>query len=111
MMNAKSFNRMDAYELDNVVGGTVGELNGLVAACAKNPFLKMTSVSTHMPGANFAIAKLVGNVLDKMGIDANIDLGFGGTGIGSRHNTYIERSTGEHLSQIEVEKRLAEYAI
>ena len=102
---------MDAYELDNVVGGTVGELNGLVAACVKNPFLKMTSVSTHVPGANFAIAKLVGNLLDEMGIDANIDLGFGGTGIGSKHNTYIERSTGKRLSQIEVEKRVAEYAI
>jgi len=111
MKNEMAMNKMDAYELDNVVGGTVGELNGLVAACVKNPFLKMTSVSTHVPGTNFGIAKLVENVLDEMGIDANIDLGFGGTGIGSKHNTYIERSTGEHLSQIEVEKRLAEYAI
>ena len=103
--------KMNDFELDNVVGGTVGELNGLVAACAKNPYLKMTSISTHVPGANYGIAKLVEKLLGEMGIDADIDLGFGGTGIGSKHNTYIERSTGKHLSQIEVEKRLEEYAI
>ena len=111
MMNTMELNKMNNEELNTVVGGTVGELNGLVAACVNNPFLKMTSVSTHVPGTNFGIAKLVENVLDEMGIDANIDLGFGGTGIGSKHNTYIERSTGKRLSQIEVEKRLAEYAI
>ena len=111
MMDAKNFNRMNDCDLGNVVGGTVGELNGLVAACVKNPFLKMTSVSTHVPGANFALSKVMKSLLSDMGIDANIDLGFGGTGIGSKHNTYIEHSTGNRLSQIEVEKRLAEYAI
>ena len=107
----KNSKRMNAFELDNVVGGTVGELNGLVAACAKNHFLKMTSVSTHVPGANFAIDKLMKKLLGEMGIDADIDLGFGGTGIGSGHNTYIEKATGRSLSQIEVEKRLEQYAI
>ena len=104
--------KMNDFELENVVGGTVSEFNSLVAACAKNPILRtVTGFGSHIPIANNVAVRVMESLLSDMGIFANIDLGFVGTGIGSRHNTYIERSTGEHLSQIEVEKRLAEYAI
>ena len=43
--------------------------------------------------------------------DIELDNVAGGTGINSEHNTYIEKSTGQSLSQIEVEKRLENYAI
>ena len=111
MPNAMKLNRINDIELDNVVGGTVGELDGLVSACAKNPILKnLAGAGTHIPGANLGIAELMEKQLDKMGIKANIDLGWGGTGINSKHNTYIEKSTGKSLSQIEVESRLEKYA-
>ena len=104
--------RMNAFELDNVVGGTVSEFNGLVAACAKNPVLRtIAGFGSHLPVANNAAARVMESLLSDMGIFANIDLGFVGIGIGSKHNSYIERSTGNHLSQIEVEKRLEQYAI
>ena len=49
------------------------------------------------------------NTLDDMGIDANISVGVGGTGIFSKHNTYYDRSLGRRLSQSEVEDRLRQY--
>ena len=112
MTNLTALNRINDIELDNVVGGTVGELDGLVSACAKNPVLKaLSGAGSHVPWANKGVAKLVTLQLDNIGIKADIDLGWGGTGINSKHNTYIEKSTGKSLSQIEVEKRLERYAI
>ena len=112
MMNAKNFKKMNDRELDIVVGGTVGELDGLVSACAKNPILKtLSGAGSHVPGANVGVAELMEKQLDKIGIKADIDLGWGGTGINSKHNTYIEKSTGKSLSQIDVESRLEKYAV
>lgn len=111
-MDAKNFKKMNDFELDNVVGGTVDELNGLVSACAKNPTLThMTDFGFHMTMANSAVAKLMERALDQIGIKADISVGYAGTGIGSKHNTYIDKSTGNSLSQAEVEKRLETYAI
>lgn len=112
MMKEQNFKKMDDSELDVVAGGTVGELNGLVSACAKNPVLKeLAGFGTHVPGANKYIAKLMIEQLDKMGIKADIDLGWGGTGINSKHNTYIVKSNGNSLNQIQVEQYLESYAI
>ena len=57
----------------------------------------------HVLGANHLMAKEITRLLkDKMGIEANIDLGWGGLGIGSKSNTYKEIATGNSLSHEEV---------
>ena len=105
-------NRLNDADLINVAGGTVGELDGLVSACAKNPVLKtLAGAGTHVPGFNIKVAKLMEEQLAKMGIKADISVGWGGTGVNSKHNTYFDTVANRNLSQIEVEERLEKYAI
>lgn len=57
-----------------------------------------------------SIAALVEKCLDeRIGIKADISLGFAGTGIGSDPNTYIEKATGRRLSHAEVLQRIRTY--
>ena len=63
--------------------------------------------TAHVPGVNHLMAKEITRLLkDKMGIEANIDLGWGGLGIGSKSNTYKEIATGKSLSHEEVLNRI-----
>ena len=44
-----------------------------------------------------------------MGIEADISVGFCGTGIGSKNNTYKDKETGKSLTHAEVLNRIKEY--
>ena len=106
-----SLSRMNDCELDNVVGGTVNELEGLAKACCNNQTLqKLVGVGVHLPKTAIATAYLMESTLDKMGISANISVGVGGTGAFSKHNTYYDRNLNRNLSQSEVEARLRYHA-
>ena len=80
---------MNDCELDNVVGGTVKEFDELLSAVSDNIIVRgAAKLDSHAPVANVYIARVIENELFKIGLDAHIDLGFAGTGIGSGHNTY-----------------------
>ena len=97
--------------LDGISGGTVGELEDLTKAMVSNPTLKkLGSFDTHVPGANRIIANEVEKILQKdLKIDADISLGFLGTGAGSKNNTYRDMTNGQYISHQEVLNRLAKF--
>ena len=97
--------------LDAVSGGTVRELEDLTKAIVSNSSLKkLGSFETHIPGANRIIADQVEGVLQKdLKIDADISLGFLGTGAGSKNNTYRDMTNGQYISHQEVFNRIAKF--
>ena len=97
--------------LDGISGGTVGELEDLTKAMVSNPTLKkLGSFDTHVPGANRILADQVENILQKdLKIDADISLGFLGTGAGSKNNTYRDMTTGQYISHQEVLNRISKF--
>ena len=100
---------MSEVELEQVAGGTVGELADLTEAMLdKWPVLaKFGQGAAHVPGANRALANEVENVLRRdLGIEADISLGFCGTGADSDPNRYKEISTGRSLTHSEVLDRI-----
>lgn len=110
MTNAMKLNRINDFELDNVVGGTVAELKDLVKACTDNPHMKsFVGIAIHLPPATLAAAYAMESKLSEMGIDANISVGVLGTGLFSKNNTYIERKTGCKLAHAEVVERVRNY--
>lgn len=109
MTNTMVNNTIDLEELEIVSGGTVGEFDELIKAFMNIPMYESLFglVGGHVPGANNGLAALMENVLeDSFGIEADIDLGFAGTGICSDPNTYVEISTGKSLTHAEVLKRI-----
>lgn len=100
--------KLSKDELTKVAGGTVKEFEELLSAFDDNKHIKrFYKVTTHLPAANNAAATFVESFMsDKMGIDANISLGVGGTGLFSKHNTYSEIGTGRALSHGEVLERV-----
>ena len=100
---------MNAEELENVSGGTVGELEDLATAIIRNPTLKfLGKAGTHVPGANRISADAVETLLkDHLNIDANISLGLFGTGAASAKNTYRDMKTGQYISHAEVLDRIS----
>ena len=104
---------MNAEELENVSGGTVGELEQIVRTFFKNSDFKdsLGATSTHLPGASILTAEYIESFMsNEMGIDANISVGVGGTGICSKKNTYRDIKTGKFLSHNEVLKRVENHA-
>ena len=98
---------MSLEELDQVSGGTVGEFEDILKAFSKYDMLKTISgISTHVPGANKLTVELVQDTLREIGIEAEIDLGFLGTGIGSKKNKYLAVGSGRSLSHSEVLERI-----
>ena len=97
--------------LDGISGGTVGELEDLTKAMVSNPTLKkLGSFDTHVPGANRILADQVEKILQKdLKIDADISLGFLGTGAGSKNNTYRDMTTGKYISHQEVLNRISKF--
>ncbi len=90
-------------ELAGAAGGTVSELDELVSACASNPVLSgIIGKSAHVPGANYALAEAIAKLLNSNGIAADMSLGFGGTGLGSVKNRYINKATGQPMTHAEV---------
>ena len=112
MKNAMELKKMSEAEMEAVVGGTVGQLDELVSACAKNPVVKhLAGLGSHIPGTSNLTATKMEDLLGKLGIKADISVGFCGTGINSKNNTYFDTRAGRSLTHSEVVQRVAEYAI
>ncbi len=95
--------KIDMAAMENVTGGTVGEFSDLVSALAYNGVLKnFGKISAHLPIGNEKSAEIVEGILKQNGIEAHIDLGWHGTGIGSEKNTYTNKYTGKPMSHEEV---------
>ena len=96
-------------ELDQVSGGTVGELKELTSALLKNPTLKtLGKIESHIPVVNSEVADTVETILkDQLNVDADISLGALGTGIGSKKNTYRDMKTRQILTHQDVLNRIA----
>ena len=96
-------------EMENVSGGTVGELEDLTKAIVRNPTLKfLGKAGAHVPGANRISADAVETLLkDQLNIDADISLGLFGTGAASAKNTYRDMTTGKYITQAEVLDRIS----
>lgn len=68
---------MNDYELKQVTGGTVGEFQDILKTFAKHDAFKFTNAaSAHIPGVNLGIAEGVESLLIKIGIKADISLGY-----------------------------------
>ena len=100
-------------QLDQVTGGTVEELRDLTDALVDNRFFKgIVTFSAALPISSKAIKAEVTNILDSMGIEANIDVSFMGVfgfGIGEKHNTYKDKATGESLTHKQVLDRIKNF--
>ena len=89
MMNTMELNKMNNEDLNMVAGGTVKEFDELLSSVSDNPIVRgAAKLDSHAPVANVYIARVIENELHKIGLEAYIDLGFAGTGIGSGHNKY-----------------------
>ena len=103
---------IELKDLETVSGGTVGEFEELIEAYTNNPYLGEAAglICGHIPGVNNGLAALVESSLgDKLGIEADISLGFAGTGIGSDPNTYFDKATGQPLTHQQVLDRIKNY--
>lgn len=110
--NAGKTNEIELKDLETVSGGTVTEYDELLQAFVNNPRLGEASgiIVGHIPGVNNGTALLIEKCLnDRFGIEANISLGFAGTGIGSDPNTYIDKATGQPLTHQQVLERIKNY--
>jgi hypothetical protein len=70
---------------------------------------KIAGLSVHVPGANKITVGLVEGVLGELQVDAEIDLGYLGTGLGSKNNKYTDRRTGKSMSHGQVINRIRSY--
>lgn len=96
---------MSDEELDQVAGGTVGELSEIFKAFSDNPFLKgVLDTGAHIPVFNDMMAKgTVGMWMkDKLGIEAKFHTGLVGTGFLSSKNEYTDMYTGSPLTHEQV---------
>ena len=96
-MKAKKINEA---ALEQVAGGTVKEFDELLSAVSDNLIVRgAAKLDSHTPVANAYIARVIEKQLLNIGLEADIDLGWGGTGIGSKHNKY--RLNGKVISHQE----------
>ena len=112
MTNTTNTFEIELKDLETVSGGTVGELDELIEAYIKNPYLGEAGglICGHIPGVNNGMAALVESILEnRLGIEADISLGFAGTGIGSYPNTYFDKATGQPLTHQQVLDRIRNY--
>ncbi len=95
--------KLNLAAMENVTGGTVKEFEELVTTMAPTGILKhFGKISAHLPIGNEKSAEVVTSVLKGVGIEAHIDLGWAGTGIGSGNNIYVNMNTGERMTHKEV---------
>ena len=97
---------MSSEQLDRVAGGTMEELQNLSRAIAGNVALQgLASIGSALPFGSRLSKTIVTDILDKVGIEANIDvntLGFLGFGIGEKNNTYKDKVSGRSLTHRQV---------
>ena len=101
-------------QLDQVAGGTVREYEEICSSMANNPILKgILETGSHVPISNQVDKVLVEDILKvEMGIKADISLGFLGTGLGSKSNTYKDlRNGGRSMTHAQVINRISMYAV
>ena len=99
----KNSAKLNEMEMDNVVGGTRAELADLINAISISGALgSISQYGAYVPGANSTAKKLVATVLEGMGIDSNINLGWGDTGFKEKSNTYYCRTSGKSMSHGQV---------
>lgn len=98
MTNVKSLNRMNDFELNNVSGGTLTEVNQLADAFAKKGGI-LGKIVAEVHGAlgdksglagplNIALREAVGKGLTELGISHDLSVGVLGTGFMSSANKY-----------------------
>ena len=105
-MKAKKINEA---ALEQVAGGTVKEFDELLSAVSDNPIVRgAAKLDSHTPVANTLMARVIEKQLLNIGLEADIDLGWGGTGIGSKHNKY--RLNGKDISHKEACDYIRYYA-
>ena len=103
---------IELKDLETVSGGTVTEFEQLLKTIINNPLVAQAGglVCGHIPGVNNGMAAFVESILeDRLGIEADISLGFAGTGIGSDPNTYFDKATGQPLTHQQVLDRIMNY--
>ena len=99
----KMMRELTLNELETVSAGTVGEMNEILEALIKNGvFRTVVSVASHIPGLDQKVVQCVLNSLAKIGIKAQFDLGFAGTGLGSGANKYLSIADGRAMDHREV---------
>jgi len=114
MIDEKKFadEAMSDEELDNVAGGTLSQMQDLVSAIVKvksgSSVLgdMMNGAGCFLPGFNEINKSYVKETLSRIGIDAQIDIGWLGYGICSEDNVYTDKRTGKSLSHEEVLSRI-----
>ena len=107
-MKKNNIYRLNDEIMERVSAGTVKEFEELVSAAAGSPGTAfLAGASVHVPGTNLVSARLFEDFLyTNYNITANISLGYGGTGIGSKANIYVDNATGMRISHAEVCRRL-----
>ena len=115
MIDEKKLANLEAMsdeELDNVAGGTLGQMQDLMSAIVEvesgssglGDFA--AGAGCFLPGMNEIEKSIVKKALSMIGIDAKIDIGWLGYGICSEDNVYTDKKTGKSLSHEEVLSRI-----
>jgi len=115
MTTSMKLNRMDAFELDHVNGGTLTEVNQLADAFAKKGgtfgriVAEIHSALSGKSGVagplNIALREAVGKGLKEIGISHDLSVGVLGTGFMSDDNKYSYH--GKSISHADVLKMIA----
>ena len=103
--------------LDKVSGGTCDQVHELTKAFLGNNAILGFIADAAELGSKYK-AGCIGNIpmayamegyLKGLGINANISIGWGGSGFRESGNTYTDKCTGESLSHDEVVQKLKAY--
>ncbi len=102
-MNKNEIRELSMEEKEQVTGGTVEEVEELAQAVMDSDLTRgIAGAGSHIPGCNAAMANSIESFLDKQGINADLSVGFLGTGIGSSANKYTIKETGKPISHQDV---------
>ncbi len=102
-MNMNEIKDLTLEEEELVAGCTVDECTDLQQAftdCKSIDWL--VSIGGHTPGVNLVGKAALESDLGKVGVDADLSVGFLGTGIGSSANKYYKKGTKQELTHQEV---------
>ncbi len=95
-------------EMEQVSGGTIEELNEMMRAATKNTALRVIgAIGSYVPGENKAMSSRIKQILKSMKIQAEISLGFAGTGLFQANNKYTSMVDGHQMTHQEVLMRLS----
>ncbi len=102
-MNKNEIKELSLEEEELVAGGTVNECTDLQQAFTDCEATEgLVSAGAHCPVANLVGKAALESDLSKVGVDADLSVGFLGTGIGSSPNKYYKKGTKQELTHQEV---------